>query len=148
MADPSAAEQPEQPEIRVVEAFFAALRAGETERALALMSEDVVYQNVPFPADQGKPAVRRTLATFGRMFTGFDVEMKNIAARNGVVLTERVDLLSGPFVDLEIWVCGTFEVKDGRITLWRDYFDIAQSTVQMLTGPIRKLFGRARGDAR
>jgi limonene-1,2-epoxide hydrolase len=21
------------------------------------------------------------------------------------------------------WVCGSFEVQDGRITVWRDYFD-------------------------
>ncbi len=24
---------------------------------------------------------------------------------------------------LQFWVCGVFEVHDGRITLWRDYFD-------------------------
>jgi limonene-1,2-epoxide hydrolase len=24
---------------------------------------------------------------------------------------------------LQFWVCGVFEVDDGRITLWRDYFD-------------------------
>jgi limonene-1,2-epoxide hydrolase len=134
----------DQPEIALVEAFFAALRAGDIERALGLMSDDVIYQNVPFPAANGKAAVRRALVGFGRVFNAFDVKIKNIAARDGVVLTERVDLLSGPYADLEIWVCGTFEVKDGRITLWRDYFDLAQSTAQMISGPIRKLLGRAR----
>jgi limonene-1,2-epoxide hydrolase len=67
--------------------------------------------------------------------------MKNIAANGGVVLTERVDILTGPWVHMEIWVCGTFEVKDGKITLWRDYFDLAQATRELVTGPFRRLFG-------
>ena len=131
-------------DIAVVEAFFEAFRALDLPRACALMADDVVYQNVPFPAHRGKAAVTRTLEGFGRVMTGFDVTMKNIAARNGVVLTERVDVLTGPFLHLDIWVCGTFEVRDGRITLWRDYFDLASATAQLVTSPVRKLLGRTR----
>ncbi|GAA1908580.1 hypothetical protein GCM10009773_40780 [Williamsia serinedens] len=41
----------------------------------------------------------------------------------GTVMNERTDLVAfGPFV-MTFWVCGVFEVRDGRITLWRDYFD-------------------------
>jgi limonene-1,2-epoxide hydrolase len=25
---------------------------------------------------------------------------------------------------MQFWVCGVFEVHNGRITLWRDYFDM------------------------
>jgi len=135
-------------DIAVVEEFFEAFEASNLDRALALMADGIVYQNVPFPADRGKPAVARTLQGFSRFATSFDVRMKNIAARNGVVLTERVDTLSGPFVHLEIWVCGTFEVKDGLITLWRDYFDLASATSQLLTGRVRKLFARGTGAER
>jgi limonene-1,2-epoxide hydrolase len=131
-------------DIAVVEALFAAFKSGDSDAALALFSDDVVYQNVPFPADRGKPAVARTLQRFGRVVTGFDVRMKNIAARDGVVLTERVDILTGPLVHLDIWVCGTFEVAGGKITLWRDYFDLASATAQLLTGPLRRLLGFAR----
>lgn len=129
-------------DIAVVEEFFEAFEASNLDRALALMADGIVYQNVPFPADRGKRAVARTLQGFSRFATSFEVRMKNIAARNGVVLTERVDTLSGPFVHMEIWVCGTFEVKDGLITLWRDYFDLASATSQLLTGRMRKLFAR------
>jgi limonene-1,2-epoxide hydrolase len=132
------------PDIALVESFFEAFHAKDLDRALAMMSDDVVYQNVPFPSDRGKPAVARTLRAFGRVMTGFEARMKNIAARDGVVLTERVDILTGPLVHLEIWVCGTFEIRNGRITLWRDYFDLATAATQLVTGPVRKLFGRAR----
>ena len=134
-------------DIAVVESFFAAFQAFDVEKALSLMGDDVVYQNVPFPADRGKPAVARTLKVFSRFITGFEVKMRNIAARDGVVLTERVDILAGPLVHLELWVCGTFEVKGGRITLWRDYFDLASATTQLLTSPLRSLLGRAAGRA-
>ena len=130
-------------DIAVVESFFEAFRSLDLDRAASLMADDVVYQNVPFPAHRGKPAVMRTLNGFGRVMTGFDVKMKNIAARDGVVLTERVDILTGPLMHLDLWVCGTLEVREGRITLWRDYFDLASATAQLVTGPMRKLLGRA-----
>jgi limonene-1,2-epoxide hydrolase len=129
-------------DIAVVESFFEAFRAKDVARALDHLSDDIVYQNVPFPADRGKAAVRRTLRWFEPFVTDFEVEMRNIAARDGVVLTERVDILSGPGVYLDLWVCGTFEVRDGRITLWRDYFDLASATAKLVMGPFRKLLGR------
>src|SRR4051812_16872911 len=107
--------------IAVVEAFLRAMEAQDFEAGAALLHDDVVYQNVPLPADRGKPAVMRTLKSFERFVTKFEVKMVNIAARGPVVLTERVDILSGPWVYLDIWVCGTFEVRDGKIILWRDY---------------------------
>ncbi len=125
--------------IAVVEAFFVALKSQDFDRIATFLADDVQYQNVPFPIDRGKAAVMKTLTSFSRIVTGFDYEMKNIAARNGVVLTERVDVLTGPFVHLDLWVCGTFEVRDEKITLWRDYFDLASGTGQLLISPLRAL---------
>jgi len=133
--------------IQVVESFLRALEAKDVERALGLMADDIVYQNVPFPADRGKAAVARTLRSFQKVFTDFQVDIRNIAARGNTVLTERVDVLSGPLLYLDIWVCGTFEVKDGRITLWRDYFDLAECAGKVLTSPLRKLLGPRRSHA-
>lgn len=134
--------------IRVVESFLGALEASDQERAFALLADDVVYQNVPLPADRGKPAVVRTLRAMQRLVKSFEVKMKNIAEKDGVVLTERLDILSGPLVYLDIWVCGTFVVKDGKITLWRDHFDLAECAVKLVTGPVRKMLGVARAPAR
>ena len=53
----------------------------------------------------------------------FEVKIHRIAADGNAVLTERTDaLVFGP-LRVQFWVCGTFEVHAGRITLWRDYFD-------------------------
>ena len=51
---------------------------------------------------------------------------------------ERTDaLIVGP-VRLQFWVCGTFEVHGGRITLWRDYFDAFDIFVK---APLRAIAG-------
>lgn len=128
--------------IRVVESFLRALEANDTERVASMLADDAVYQNVPLPADRGKAAIMRTLKSFQRVITNVEIRIKNIAAHDGTVLTERVDILSGPFVYLDIWVCGTFEVRDGKIALWRDYFDLAETTGKLLVGPIRKRLRR------
>jgi len=129
--------------IAVVENFLGAFAAQDLERATALMHDDIVYQNVPLPADRGKAAVIRTLRSFERFVTKFEVTMVNIASNGPIVLTERIDVLSGPWVHLDIWVCGTFEVQDGKVILWRDYFDLAGAAGKLAVGPLRRLFGRA-----
>lgn len=54
----------------------------------------------------------------------WDVKIHRIVTDGTSVLTERTDaIIIGPF-QAHFWVCGVFEVRDGRITLWRDYFDL------------------------
>jgi limonene-1,2-epoxide hydrolase len=56
----------------------------------------------------------------------------NICAAGNVVLNERVDDFhhsSGAVISLP--VMGTLTVVDGRITVWRDYFDSAAMERQL-----------------
>jgi limonene-1,2-epoxide hydrolase len=65
---------------------------------------------------------------------GFRVHFHNIAAEGDVVLTERTDELAfGPVV-ARIWVWGRFELRDGRIAVWRDSFDWLDSTIGLARG--------------
>tara|TARA_B100001750_G_scaffold167094_1_gene135592 strand:+ start:738 stop:1145 length:408 start_codon:yes stop_codon:yes gene_type:complete len=129
---------PTESPIAVVEAFLDRLAAMDMEGSFGLLAEDVVYQNVPFPADRGYDAVTRTLRRFGKVLTHFRVETHHIAERDGVVLTERTDVLIGPLVYLDIRVQGTFEVRDGKIVLWRDHFDVGETLLKVLVGPLRR----------
>jgi limonene-1,2-epoxide hydrolase len=73
----------------------------------------------------------------GRM--GFEVKFHRNVAEGSTVLNERTDaMIIGP-VRLQFWVCGVFEVHDGRITLWRDYFDLfdcAKALVRGIAGAV------------
>jgi limonene-1,2-epoxide hydrolase len=132
------------PEIELVEEFLAHLERLDVDAALALMSEDAVYQNVPLPPDRGKAAVRRTLDRMMSAGSGFRVVHHNIAANGPVVLTERTDVLSIGKVDAAFWVCGTFEVHDGRITLWRDRFDWVDFSLAWVRGGAKAALGALR----
>lgn len=121
MTEPSV-QQTAVENIRAVEAFLDALADDDLDTAAAVLAEDVVYQNVGLPTIYGRSA---TIKVFRRMAgrMAFDVKIHRIAADGAAVLTERTDVLSFGPLRLQFWVCGVFEVHNGRITLWRDYFD-------------------------
>ena len=119
-----------------VEVFLDALEAQDIDGAGAVLDENLVYQNVGFPTIRGRARAMKLFRSMeGR--AGFEVKIHRIAVNGSSVLTERTDaLVFGP-VRLQFWVCGVFEVSDGRITLWRDYFDMfdfAKALVRGLVG--------------
>jgi limonene-1,2-epoxide hydrolase len=116
--------------IEVVQRFLGALVEGEVETAVSLVADDLVYANVSLPTIRGKHRFTQA-AQFYFRHMGFDVRVHGIAANGPLVLTERTDQLVFGRLRLQIWVCGSFEVVDGRITTWRDYFDWANSTIGM-----------------
>lgn len=120
--------------IATVTAFLEALERLDVEAATALMADDIEYTNVPFPAARGRDATVRALKSFLVLAKGFEVENHNVAAHGGTVLTERTDYFTnGPF-RAGFWVCGTFEVEDGKITVWRDRFDFVAVTFGLIKG--------------
>jgi len=107
---------------RTVEVFLNALQDEDFETAGEALDDALVYQNVGLPTIHGR---HRTMKLIRRMEgrAGFEVKIHRIAADGNAVLTERTDALILGRLRLQFWVCGVFEVNDGRITLWRDYFD-------------------------
>lgn len=123
----------------VVRTFLGALEALDVERALALLAPDVTYHNKGLPPARGIEAVERQLRWFGRHVTGFEARNHNLVAEGAIVLTERTDVIEIRRFRSEFWVCGTFEVRDGRIVLWRDYFDFVNFTWAALVGAVKAL---------
>lgn len=119
--------------VAVVESFLRALADGDAGTARSLIADDIRYVNVGLPPIVGAAKVERVLRLLDRPGLGFDVVVHAIAADGDVVLTERTDLLVVGPVRAQFWVCGRFEVRDGRITLWRDAFDY----LDVLAGHLR-----------
>ncbi|MDT0307735.1 limonene-1,2-epoxide hydrolase family protein [Streptomyces sp. DSM 44917] len=109
--------------VRVVTAFLEALEELDADRALTFLAPGVLYQNVSLPSVRGRRAVGRVLRLLARTCTDFEARVHRVAGNGPVVLTERTDVLVFGAFRARFWVCGIFEVHDGRITLWRDYFD-------------------------
>jgi limonene-1,2-epoxide hydrolase len=124
----------------LVERFLDRLCAKDIEGATELLAVDVEYANVGLPTVHGRKRVRWVLqAALGRAGAGFEVYVHTISANGSSVLTERTDVLKFGRLRLQFWVCGRFDVQDGQIVLWRDYFDqmnIAAATVRGLLGTV------------
>ena len=122
--------------IELVRSFCAAWSddLGAAELA-AFFTEDAVYQNIPLAPVTGKAAIADNIASVLRPgppgIESIDFRVINIAANGPVVLTERVDVFKLPGKSFELQVMGTFEVNEGKISAWRDYFDMNQFTSRM-----------------
>lgn len=119
---------------RVVERFMELLSRGEVDEAVELLAVDVRYENVGLPTVHGRERVRRLFRGMSGGGGGFDVRIHTISANGSSVLTERTDVLKFRQLYVQLWVCGRFDVDDGHIVLWRDYFDYVNFGVAVLRG--------------
>jgi limonene-1,2-epoxide hydrolase len=112
----------------LVRHFLTALARGDVDSALADVHDDIVYTNVSLPTVRGMRRFAPVMRKLNSPGLGFDVEFLSVAADGAVVLTERLDELRAGPLKIRFWVCGRFEVRDGQIIVWRDYFDFFDCT--------------------
>lgn len=114
----------------IVRSFIAAWNVNDLERVLAHLHDDIVYHNVPMSPLRGLPAVRAYLHGVGR-FDWIDWKLLALAVDGNKVLTERIDDFKLRGTEVSLPLMGIFEVEDGRIRAWRDYFDLAMYRRQL-----------------
>jgi limonene-1,2-epoxide hydrolase len=118
-----------------VRTFLEALQAGDLDTAMPLLADDVEWINVSLPTVHGRKNVERlSRLAFGPLRGGFRVHFHAIAGEGDVVLTQRTDALVFGRLDQRFWVYGRFEVRDGRIAVWRDSFDWRDLLVGLARG--------------
>ena len=118
----------------VVKKFCAAWSDNDLDALMAFFTDDAVYHNIPMDPITGRDTIKSFIAGFAGGAEQIDFRVRNIVADGPVVLTERVDVFLLPNGKVELPVMGTFEVKDGKIAAWRDYFDMKQFMDQMAGG--------------
>jgi limonene-1,2-epoxide hydrolase len=118
---------------RVVRELCAAFEKNDAESLRPFFTDDVVYHNMPMDPVAGIEPTLEFIAGFFGMFENVTFEILHLAVEGTVVLTERVDTFNRGDTAAELPVMGAFEVRDGKISAWRDYFDMAQITA-MLSG--------------
>jgi limonene-1,2-epoxide hydrolase len=128
---------------RTVETFLYALQDEDFDTADSVLADNIVWQNVGVLTLRGRERIMKIFRR-GQGRAGFEVKIHRIAAEGNAVLTERTDaLIFGP-LRLQFWVCGVFEVHAGRITLWRDYFDMFDFAKATLRGMVATVFPSLR----
>ena len=115
-----------------VNAFIAAVERSDVAAAAELVADDVSYENVPIDPIVGREGLIRTLEGFLAPATAVEWRIIEQWEVDGTVINERLDRFQIGDGWLELPVAGVFKVDgDGRIALWRDYFDLSTYTRQM-----------------
>ena len=108
----------------IVRRFCAAFARRDVDELLGFFTPDAVYHNIPMAPAVGVDAIRATLEMFVPLSPAIDFELVNVASHGSVVFTERLDRMSFGGNPVELPVAGVFELQGGKITAWRDYFDM------------------------
>jgi limonene-1,2-epoxide hydrolase len=109
----------------LVRDFCAAWARRDVDELLGYFADDAVYHNMPLAPAVGKEAIRQILGMFVPPASMIAFDVLGTAARGDVVFTERVDRFTIGDKAVSLPVAGVFEVRDGKIAAWRDYFDFA-----------------------
>lgn len=110
--------------VDVIRAFLAAMAKLDYDTAMTYVSDDCEYVNVPIMTVHGPAGIRSVLEPFFAPTLENEWIIKATASDGPVVFMERLDRHRLPNGWAELPVTGVFEVHDGRITSWRDYFDL------------------------
>lgn len=116
---------PQSP-LEVVKAFFAAMATLNYDKALSYVSDDCEYDNLPMPGAKvyGPAGIRAVLEPFFAPTIENEFVVLREAAQGPIVFMERLDRHHMPSGWFELPVTGVMEVHNGRITLWREYFNL------------------------
>ena len=111
----------------------------DVDAMTALMADDFVWQlHVPLsPAVVGRDAARAELEKHSSLSTGMieGSEIRTIVSSGDTVVVERIDVNAMNGITVKFFVTALFEVRNGAITHWREYWDTSHVARQLGIDP-------------
>lgn len=112
----------------VVRNFTAAWSRLDVEELVDFFTEDGTYHNMMGKPVSGRDNLRKFIGGFLKGWTATEWDIINIVSRGDVVIAERLDRTRLGEKKVDLPCVGVFEMQNGRIKVWRDYFDLATFT--------------------
>ncbi|MCP5180219.1 MAG: nuclear transport factor 2 family protein [Pseudomonadales bacterium] len=109
---------------RIIRDFIAAWSRMDASELAGYFTEEGCYYNMPTQPVKGRANVEAFIAGFTSNWTETTWELRNIAAVGDIVYTERLDRTRTKVGNVDLPCFGVFEMQDGKIREWRDYFDL------------------------
>lgn len=116
--------------LETVRAFITALENNDVPAALEYIADDCEYANVPITKVVGPEGVAAILGPLFSQASKIEWPVHREVASGPIVFNERTDRFLMPFGWVELPVTGVWEVREGKITMWRDYFDFQSYLAQ------------------
>jgi limonene-1,2-epoxide hydrolase len=109
---------------KIIRNFISAWSRLDVDELVDYFSEDGVYHNMPTEPVEGKARLKRFIGGFISDWTSTEWEIVNLLDDGELVMVERVDRTRVGDKLVELPCFGIFEMADGKIRIWRDYFDM------------------------
>ena len=114
--------------IEIIRDFITAWSRLDPDELVAYFTPDGTYHNMPIGPISGHDSLRPFISSFLSSWTSTQWDILNIVASGDVVIAERLDRTRIGDKSVYLPCCGVFEMRDGKIAVWRDYFDMATYT--------------------
>ncbi|XOV83690.1 MAG: SgcJ/EcaC family oxidoreductase [bacterium] len=124
----------ESDNVKIITEFVAAWSRLDAEELASYFCEDGCYYNMPTEPVRGRTAVQAFIQGFTANWTSTQWDIIHIAAAGDVVFCERLDRTETTAGHVDLPCLGVFEMENGKIKEWRDYFDL-QTFMGAMTGP-------------
>ncbi len=116
----------------IVRDFCAAVAKLDIPALGEFFADEALYNNIPIDPVRGRAEIVETLRQFIDPDGEAEFEIVTLAVDGNRVFTERIDRLVVQGKRVELPVAGVFEIDgDGKISVWRDYFDLASLIKQI-----------------
>ena len=107
--------------------FINAWNARDLDAIMSFFTEDAEYTNIPMgPPNVGRAAIRTFIEGFIGSAEAIEFTIHHqVEGQDGIVMNERTDRINLAGKVIELPVMGVYEFSDGKISAWRDYFDMS-----------------------
>jgi limonene-1,2-epoxide hydrolase len=116
---------------RIIREFIEAWSRLDADELASAFAADGVYHNMPAAPVSGRDSIRHMIAAFIRPWTETHWEILNLVSRGDIVVAERIDRTRAGDRSVDLPCTGVFQLDNGKITIWRDYFDMGTYTRAM-----------------
>jgi limonene-1,2-epoxide hydrolase len=117
--------------LKVAEEMVDAWNKLDLDRIVDTFAEDGVLHSVMIEPVKGREALRTRLGAFLTGATRLNLQLKNVAVVGNTVFLERVDDFDYKGKHGAVPVVGVMEISDGKVKIWREYYDRDQLLHEM-----------------
>jgi len=110
---------------KIIKEFIQAWSRLDPEELASYFAEDGIYHNMPAGPVAGRGNIQKMIAGFIANWTETQWDVLNLVSAGDVVIAERLDRTKAGDKAVDLPCTGVFEMVNGKIRVWRDYFDLA-----------------------
>jgi len=129
---PALAADTDASRVAVVKEMIAAWKSADWRKVGDLFAEDGVLHSMMIEPVKGREAIYQRIAALGKGAPGGVVlDVSHMGVIDGLVFIERVDRFTYNGKPGAVPVVGVLDVKDGKVQVWREYYDRAHLLKEM-----------------